>query len=79
MKIAAITIKGTEFIYKASTAHKVPKSSGADIVDALNRAGFRLRPGEVWHLYDIDRYSGAYDIASCQGFRVYRGRVSEYR
>lgn len=79
MKIAAITIKGTEFVYRGSTAHKVPERSAAAIVDALNTAGFRLRPGECWHLYDIDKYTGAYDFALCQAFRVYRGAVREYR
>lgn len=79
MLVAAISAAGAEYMYSARTCHAVPKSSGQKICDALNAAGFRLRSGETWHLHDIESYSGGYDFALCQAFRVYRGAIREYR
>ena len=51
-KFVAIACKGKEFIYRRDSAHAVPVSSAEKIRSALNAAGYRLRPGETWHLYD---------------------------
>lgn len=78
MLIAAKAAAGAEFMYNARSAHKVSKASGQRIVDALNRIGFDLKPGEVWHLYEVDQYSPAYYTAESQEFRVYKSSIRRY-
>lgn len=79
MKILAISVKGQEFLYKPATAHKVSDRSGKAIMDALNKAGYGLKEGEVWHIHDVDRYDNAYAYASYQEFTVYKGNIRERR
>lgn len=78
MLIAAKAAAGAEFMYKAQSAHKVSKASGQRIVDALNKICFDLKPGEVWHLYEVDQYSPAYYAADSQEFKVYKGSIRRY-
>lgn len=77
MKIAAKTREGTEFLYSASSAHKVSERSAARIVDALNEHRHQLKPGEKWHVYDVDQYSNAYQIAQYQQFTIRNGYLYE--
>lgn len=51
---AAIAVKGKEFLYRSSTRVAVPKASAKTILEVLNKTGYRLRDGEVWHLYDTE-------------------------
>jgi len=78
MLIAAKAAAGAEFMYSTKSAHKVSKASGQRIVDALNRIGFDLKPGEVWHLYNVSEYDNAYYIAESQQFKVYKGSIRRY-
>lgn len=77
MKIAAKTREGTEFCYSASSAHKISERSAARIVEALNENRYQLRPGEKWHVYDVDQYGGAYQIAQYQQFSIRNGYLYE--
>ena len=53
-KFVAVTTPGAEYSYRTSTAHFVSKENASRILDALNRAGHLLRPGETWHLYTAE-------------------------
>ena len=77
MLILAVAPKGKEFLYRSSSAHSVPKASAYRIRDALNRAGHKLKDGEVWHLYEVGPYDNAYDIARYQSFSTRKGRIYE--
>jgi hypothetical protein len=81
MTIVAIARKGTEFLYRASTAHKVPKSSAKMICDALNKVGFMLtEDSEIWHVYtDIPEWSNAGAYASTQAFRRHNNQLQRVR
>ena len=50
-KFVAITTPGAEYVYRSATAHYVSRENASRILDALNRSGHLLRPGEKWHLY----------------------------
>lgn len=75
MKIVAITRPGTEYIYSVFSAHAVPVSSAQRIRSALNASGYRLKAGQTWHLYDVDKYDDAHAIAQQQRFSVRKGRL----
>lgn len=77
MKIAAKTREGAEFMYSASSAHKISERSAARIVEALNANKYQLRPGEKWHVYNIDEYSAAYIVAQCHQFTIRNGYLCE--
>lgn len=79
MKVLAISAKGKEFLYNASTAHKVSERSGKVIMDALNEAKYKLKDGEVWHIHEVDRYDNAYAFASYQEFSIRKGNIYERR
>lgn len=69
MKVVAIAKKGAEFIYNASTAHKVPEANAQKVCDALNGIGYKLfSPDFVWHVYDVGPYDNAYYYAEGQRF-----------
>lgn len=68
MKIVAQAIKGQEFFYRASTAHKVPEKNAQKIADALNEVGYELMEGRVWHIFDVGMYDDAYYYAEGQRF-----------
>lgn len=75
MKIIAITTAGAEYMYSVWSAHAVPVSSAEKICAALNKAGYRIRDGKTWRLYDVGPLDNAYDIAKQQRFSVRSGRV----
>lgn len=68
MKIVAIAVKGHEYLYKASTAHKVPEKNAQKVADALNEVKYKLTEDRVWHVYDVDMYDNAYYYAEGQRF-----------
>ena len=53
-KFVTVTTPGAEYMYRTSTAHFVSRENASRILDALNRAGHLLRPGETWHLYNVE-------------------------
>ena len=77
MKVAAVTTPGSEYLYRASSAHKVSERSAAYILGVLNLYRFKLRPGEIWYLYEVDQYDTAYIYAEDQHFTVRKGLVTE--
>lgn len=77
MLILAITQSGKEFFYNAKSAHAVSKKSGEKIRDICNKCGYKLKPGAIWHIYEIDKYSYAYDYAQFQKFTIRNGIVKD--
>ena len=60
--------KGREFLYNASSAHSIPKSSAEKIKSILNQARFDLKDNEVWFIHEVDRFDNAYYYAEGQKF-----------
>lgn len=79
MKVIAIACEGKEFLYRASTAHKVSKASADIICKALNDIRYKLNPGEIWHVYEVSGWDNAGIYAGTQAFRRYNGRLQEVR
>lgn len=52
MKIIAKAQKGKEFLYNLDSAGFAPDSSAQKMADDMNKANYKLGPGEVWHVYD---------------------------
>ena len=77
MLILAITNEGQEFIYNARTARSVSKKSARLICDIANENKYKLKPGQKWHIYDVDKYDIAFDYAMRQAFRIRNGIVSD--
>lgn len=79
MYILALSVKDQEFFYKARTAHYVSKSQADVICKELNRLEYKLEPGMVWHIHQVDEYDSAYDFANCQKFYIRNGYLKEKR
>ena len=79
MKILAITTAGKEYLYSIKTARAVSDRSAVKITRIINGNKYLLQPGQVWHCYDIDQYSAAYNAAQFQRFTIRRGVVSDCR
>ena len=77
MKIIAKSVKGQEYLYRASTAHKVSNASANIICKALNDIGYKLGAGEVWHVHEIDEYDAAYEYGLYQAFVRRNGGLKE--
>lgn len=77
MLVIAKAVKGKEFFYKASSARKVSKKSAKVICDICNKYNYQLQAGEIWHIYEIDKYCNAYDYAQFQQFKIYKGIVKD--
>lgn len=77
MKVIAKSTKGHEFMYNASSAHKVSDRSAEYICKVLNEYKFRINDNEVWFVHDVDRYDLAYEYAQYQRFTVRNGIVKE--
>ena len=77
MLVAALSVKGQEFFYKANTARKVSRASGQKIVDIANECQFLFSayPGHVWYLHEVDQYDVAFDFAQYQKFTIRNGIV----
>lgn len=78
MLILAITNEGQEYIYSARSARAVSKKSARLICDIANENKYKLKPGQKWHIYDVDKYDIAFDYATRQAFRIRNGIVSDY-
>ena len=72
-KVIAKACKGAEYLFSKHSVHAVPASSAQRIADALNGAKFRLKDGEVWHVYDYDPF--LHEYAEFQKFYINRGRL----
>lgn len=68
MKVVALSVKGQEFLYKASTAHKVAEEKAQKVADALNEVKYKLDGNYVWYVHDVDQYDDAYYYAEAQRF-----------
>lgn len=78
MKIVAVAVKGKEFLYNPKTAHKVSVKSAERICQNLNESRFRLKEGEIWHVYEIDQYDiRPYSTAETQSFIIRNGYLYE--
>ena len=79
MTILAISAKGQEYLYRASTAHKVSKAKAKMIADALNRIQYKIKDNEVWFIHEVDQYDSAYVFAEGQKFTTYKNKLREVR
>ena len=77
MKMIAKTIEGQEFCYDANTAHKVSERSAEIICAALNEQRWKLKDGQVWHVYDCGWYEAEYTAAAYQSFERRKGGLYE--
>ena len=59
-KFIAIAPKGQEFVFNRATMIAVPTSSAQKIADTLTRIKYKLKEGQVWHVYDNDWYYNDY-------------------
>lgn len=77
MKILAKTHKGSEFCYNARSARAVSERSAGKILEIVNKYNFQIKPenGEIWHVYDVDQYDRAFEIAQYQKFTIRNGIV----
>lgn len=78
MYILALAKKGAEFMYNPKTAHQVSKNSAEKIKNVLNQLKYKIKSdGQVWHIYEADRYDAAYDYAMFQRFTIRNGIIKE--
>lgn len=77
MKILAKTHKGSEFCYNARSARAVSERSAGKILEIVNKYNFQIKPenNEIWHIYDVDQYDRAFEIAQYQKFTIRNGIV----
>ena len=61
-KFIAIAPQGAEFYYKRSSMIAVPTASAQAIANRLNEARYKLKNGEVWHVYDNDSYTNDFIV-----------------
>ena len=76
-KFIAIAPKGAEYLYRKSSMIAVPKSSAIKIMIALNNLRYKLKDGEVWHIYDNDWYTN--DFISSEIKRYSNKKMSVVR
>ena len=78
MKIIAKTIKGQEFMYSASSAGKVSNASADKICAIVNEHKTMLgaKENEYFKVYEIDRYSKAWDFAQFRAYTIRNGVVT---
>ena len=80
MIVLAKAVLGQEFFYSASSCHEVSKASADFICNALNKARYNLKEGEVWHRFDdFTQYSNGWTFALGQKFFKYNGNIREKR
>ena len=75
-KFIARAIEGQEFIFDKRMMIAVPKTSATKIADALTKLRYKLKDGEVWHVYDNDWY---YNDYINQEIKRYGKRMPIYR
>ena len=59
-KFIAIAPKGQEFVFNKASMIAVPTSSAQKIADTLTELKYKLKEGQVWHVYDNDWYYDGY-------------------
>jgi signal recognition particle subunit SEC65 len=59
-KFIAIAPKGQEFIFNKASMIAVPTPSAQKIADTLTELKYKLKEGQVWHVYDNDWYYNDY-------------------
>ncbi len=79
MKVLAIAMEGKEFFFNSHSAHAVSDAGAETIRDALNKARYRLKEGQVWHIYEYDWYTRECTGAGYQSFTRRKGRIYEKR
>lgn len=79
MTVIAIAKMGQEFMYKTSTAHSVNEKKADLIIKALNKIGYKLQPGEVWHKYNVAKWENAGVYGETQKFTLGKSGLKEYR
>ena len=52
-KKIAKTYEGREFMHSREKCYYISAASASEICTALNTARYDLKPGEVWHIYDV--------------------------
>ena len=62
--VIAKAIKGQEYLYNRNTVLLVPAASAQLICDSLNTAQYRLKDGEVWHLFERDWYTEQFAVGN---------------
>lgn len=77
MKVLAISKKDHEYLYNAASAHKVAARSAERIATALNKINYKLKPGQIWFIHDVDSYDNASIYAEDQKFYIYKGTIKE--
>lgn len=73
-KFVAVTTPGAEYMYRPRTAHYVSRENASRILEALNRSGHLLRPGEKWHLYTDEGQPVPYRYYIRSG-KLYEGEI----
>ena len=78
MTVVARSVKGKEFLYSASSAHRVAPKEAQIMADALNRAEYGITPDQVWFVHDVGPCDNAYAYGKMQGFRMLKsGTIKE--
>ena len=70
MTVVARAVKGKEFLYSASSAHRVATNKAQKIADALNKVEWGITPDQTWHVYDVGMYDNAHAYGEMQGFQM---------
>ena len=70
MIVVARAVKGQEFLYSASSAHRVSPTHAQKVADALNHAEYGITPEQTWFVYDVGMYDNAYAYGELQGFQI---------
>jgi hypothetical protein len=78
-KFIAIAPKGAEYLYRRSSMIAVPKSSAIKIMTTLNNLRYKLKDGEVWHVYDNDWYSNDYIDGEIKRYNPNHIKVYKYK
>lgn len=76
MKFIAIAVKGQEFLYKRSSMLEVSERSAQMIADALTKARYMLKDGEVWHVFEAEY--GDKDFMNGRVRNIGKGKLRVY-
>lgn len=75
----AITTERREYTYRIDSMIAVPTASAEAIADALNKAGYKLKPGEVWYIYENDWMTDDYIMQEIRSYSPRRNiKVYKY-
>ena len=74
-KFIAIAPAGKEFLFNKNSMIGCPAASASKIAAALNKIGYKLKPGLIWHVYDNDFYYNDFILTY---IKSYNGRGNIY-